>query len=237
MGPADKTGNAARTARIAEMRRAEQARARRTRIMTVAVSAVVVAGLAAGGVFLVRSQSDDGGGASVKDTAEDTAKNTPKDTADAKSSGDFPADADGVHTWKGEPSRNHVTRSVDYPVEPPVGGDHHPVWLNCDAQVYTEPVRNENAVHALEHGAVWVTYTEEASEADVAALAAKVKRTPYTFMSPDDRQKDPIMLTAWGVQRSVTGAGDPHVDAFLQKYVQGAQTPEPGASCTGGAMK
>ena len=66
-----------------------------------------------------------------------------------------------------------------------------------------------NAVHSLEHGAVWVTYNSKASDADVKALAEKVKKTPYTLMSPVEDQKDPIMLSAWGHQRTVTSASDP----------------------------
>jgi hypothetical protein len=42
------------------------------------------------------------------------------------------------------------------------------------------------------------------------------------------------MLSAWGKQRSVTGAKDKNVDAFLSEFVQGKQTPEPGAACTNG---
>jgi len=42
------------------------------------------------------------------------------------------------------------------------------------------------------------------------------------------------MLTAWGHQRTVTSASDPNVDKFFETYVQGRQTPEPGAACTGG---
>jgi hypothetical protein len=42
------------------------------------------------------------------------------------------------------------------------------------------------------------------------------------------------MLSAWGHQLSVNTAADPRVDQFLTKYVQGAQTPEPGAACTNG---
>ncbi|NED05018.1 DUF3105 domain-containing protein, partial [Streptomyces sp. SID6648] len=49
-----------------------------------------------------------------------------------------------------------------------------------------------------------------------------------------DKQKDPIVLSAWGHQRTVTGADDPNVDAFFEKFVQGEQTPEPGAACTNG---
>jgi hypothetical protein len=158
----------------------------------------------------------------------------------AKSSGDsghFVTGKDGVRTWTGNLSRNHVTTSVTYPMHPPVGGNHNPVWLNCNGDVYTSPVKDENAVHALEHGAVWVTYTGKASKADVDALAAKVRKTPYTLMSPYENQASPIMLTAWGHQFSVKSAHDPGVDKFFAAYVQGEQTPEPGASCTGGTMR
>ncbi|GAA3495845.1 DUF3105 domain-containing protein [Streptomyces prasinosporus] len=220
MGSAKKS-SAARTARIEEMRRAEQARERRNRILVIAASLVVVAGLVAGGVVLVRSQSDGADGAA----------------GDAKAAGRFVTDKDGVRKWEGELGRNHVTKSVEYPVAPPVGGDHNPAWMNCNGDVYTDEINNTNAVHSLEHGAVWVTYDERADEADVDALAAKVKKTPYTLMSPVDGQKDPIMLTAWGHQRTVTGADDPAVDAFLEKFVQGEQTPEPGAACTNGLSK
>ncbi|KEG42588.1 DUF3105 domain-containing protein [Streptomyces althioticus] len=222
MGSAKKS-SAARTARIEEMRRAEQARERRNRILVVAASVVVVAGLVAGGVVLVRAQSDDGGNSSAAD--------------DAKTAGTFVTDADGVRAWKGELGREHVTKSVDYPVTPPVGGDHNPVWMNCDGDVYEDEINTTNAVHSLEHGAVWVTYNGDAPKADVEALAAKVKKTPYTLMSPVDGQKDPLVLTAWGHQRTVKGATDPAVDAFLEKFVQGQQTPEPGAACTGGLSK
>ncbi|MEU6287613.1 DUF3105 domain-containing protein [Streptomyces sp. NPDC046988] len=219
MGSAKKNSNTARQARIAEMRRAEEARERRNRILTIAVSTVVVAGLVVGGVFLVRGQSDDSSG----DTA-----------SDGKNSGKFVTGEDGVKTWKGDLARNHVTKKVSYPVDPPVGGDHNQVWMNCNGDVYTKPLNNENAVHSLEHGAVWVTYTDAAPKADVEKLAAKVKRTPYSLMSPDEKQQDPIMLTAWGHQRTVTGADDPNVDKFFEKFVQGEQTPEPGAACTNG---
>ncbi|MFF0016154.1 DUF3105 domain-containing protein [Streptomyces sp. NPDC005374] len=217
MGSAKKSTSAARKARIEEMRRAEQSRERRNRILVVAASVVVVAGLVAGAVVLVQSQSDDA------DTA-----------ADSKGAGHFVTGSDGVKTWKGTLGRTHVAKTVKYPMEPPVGGDHNQVWMNCNGDVYAKALNNMNAVHSLEHGAVWVTYTSKAPKADVEALAAKVKKTPYTLMSPDDNQKDPIMLSAWGHQRTVTGAKDPNVDKFFEKFVQGEQTPEPGAACTSG---
>lgn len=76
---------------------------------------------------------------------------------DTKTSGWFVTGHDGVKTWVGPLARNHITGTFKYPTDPPVGGPHNPVLLNCNGDVYTEPVRNENAVHSLEHGAVWVT--------------------------------------------------------------------------------
>ncbi|MFF8400250.1 DUF3105 domain-containing protein [Streptomyces sp. NPDC014846] len=225
MGSAKNSSTAARKARIEDMRRAERARERRNRVLVIAASVVVVAGLVVGGVVLVDKQSD------KKDSVA---------SGDAKNSGDsghFTTGKDGVRTWSGKLARTHVTTRVSYPMHPPVGGNHNPVWLNCNGDVYTEPVQDENAVHALEHGAVWVTYTAKAKKADVDALAAKVKKTPYSLMSPYTNQDAPLILSAWGHQVTVKSASDPEVDKFFAAYVQGQQTPEPGASCTGGAMK
>lgn len=176
MGSANKTTGTARKARIEEMRRAEQARERRNRILIIAASTVVVAALVAGGVFVVKSQ----------DGKDDTAGD-----GKAQASGHFVTGKDGVRTWTGKLARNHVQGTVKYPMRPPVGGDHNPVWLNCNGDVYTKAVKDENAVHALEHGAVWVTYTDKAKKSDLDALSAKVKQTPYSLMSPYANQTSP----------------------------------------------
>ncbi|TQK44084.1 uncharacterized protein DUF3105 [Streptomyces sp. SLBN-118] len=202
-----------RKARIEQMRRAEQARERRSRIITIAVSGVVVAGLVGFGVYVLNKESD------KKD----------QELAEAK------APVTGEKSWDAKKlGRTHVTKTVSYPMKPPVGGNHNQVWMNCNGDVYKEPVPDMNAVHSLEHGAVWVTYNDKASAADVTKLSEKVKKTPYTLMSPFKDQAGAIMLSAWGKQLTVDSASDPRVSQFFTKYVQGAQTPEPGAACTNG---
>ena len=141
----------------------------------------------------------------------------------------------GVKTYT-DLTRNHTTADVTYPQTPPVGGDHDPDWIDCTGQVYTQPLRNENAVHSLEHGAVWLTYNSDVSSKDVATLAKQVDGRQYSFMSPYPDQPAPIMLTAWGLQLSVDSATDPRIDEFLSTYAQGPQTPEPNAPCAGGIM-
>ncbi|QKW06126.1 DUF3105 domain-containing protein [Streptomyces sp. NA04227] len=225
MGSARNSNNT-RKARIEEMRRAEQARERRNRALTISGVAVIVAAMVGGGYLLVANadgddKDDKGGPAKVEEAVAST----------------FDKDA-GVTSWDAKKlKRDHVTGSVKYAMTPPVGGRHHQQWLNCNGDVYDEAVPNENAVHALEHGAVWVTYTSKAPKADLEKLEAKVKKTPYSLMSPVENQKDPIMLSAWGKQRTVKGAADPGVNKFFADFVQGPQTPEPGAPCTGGLDK
>ena len=127
--------------------------------------------------------------------------------------------------------REHVAGPVDYPVTPPAGGDHNGVPQSC--AVYTEPIAPEHAVHSMEHGAVWVTYNDDLSEDDVAALTDKVQGDPYRLLSPVPDQESPVQLTAWGRSLSLEGADDERVDQFLEAYTNGPQTPERGAACVG----
>ncbi|MFK0223651.1 DUF3105 domain-containing protein [Streptomyces vinaceus] len=134
------------------------------------------------------------------------------------------------------PQRHHVLDPVDYssgPV-PPVGGPHHPVWQNADGDVYEQPLRNEHAVHSLEHGVVWVTYARYVPRRVVDAFRKKVEGRPHRMMSPVPGQNAPVKLTAWGRQLSVASADDPRVDQFFAAYVQGPQSPEPEGPVTGG---
>ncbi|QXJ20084.1 DUF3105 domain-containing protein [Actinomadura graeca] len=134
---------------------------------------------------------------------------------------------------KDDLGREHTGNPVRYNATPPMGGDHDPMWQNCDARVYDQPLRNENAVHSLEHGAVWITYRPGLAAAQLDRLKAKVAATDYTFLSPYPSLDAPIALTAWGRQVKIQDAGDQRVDAFLRAFVKGPQTPEPGAACSG----
>ncbi|XRQ15896.1 DUF3105 domain-containing protein [Actinomadura welshii] len=134
---------------------------------------------------------------------------------------------------KDDLSRDHVTGSVEYETDPPMGGEHDGAWQNCNGRVYDAPLRNENAVHSLEHGAVWITYRPGLAADQVEALGSRVDGTDYTFMSPYPSLDSPIVLSAWGRQLKLQDASDPRVDQFLRAFVKGPQTPEPGAACDG----
>lgn len=130
-------------------------------------------------------------------------------------------------------SRSHTNGTVAYPIDPPVGGNHNPVWETCG--FYTKPVRNEHAVHSLEHGAVWVTYRPDIGQPALDTLAARAKAEKYLLVSPKADNPAPIVASAWGRQLRVDRVDDPALEQFLIVYLGGDQiAPEPGASCKGG---
>lgn len=141
----------------------------------------------------------------------------------------------GLETWE-EPGAIHVDPQpvdylADYGMEPPAGGAHWGAWLNCG--VYTEPQQNEQAVHALEHGAVWVTYNaDELSEADVQTLRDKLPRS-YIVLSPYEGLESPVVASGWGAQVKLDGVDDERLTDFIDKFWQSPDVPEPGARCDG----
>jgi len=141
---------------------------------------------------------------------------------------------EGLKTF-GTLTATHVDGAVDYEADygmnPPAGGNHNAVWLNCG--VYDQPQENENAVHALEHGAVWITYDPDAlSEAEVATLRSEAPST-YSIVSPYPDLPAPVVISAWSAQVQLDGVDDPRIEQFIQKYWKAATAPEPGALCTG----
>jgi hypothetical protein len=126
----------------------------------------------------------------------------------------------------------HVNGKVDYPTSPPTRGAHNPVWQNCG--FYTKAVLTENAVHSLEHGAVWVTYTDAADATTRSALLALAKANPFVLVTPYAANPAPFVLTAWGRQLRVESITDPRVAQFIGTYAKdGPTVPEKGASCSG----
>lgn len=135
--------------------------------------------------------------------------------------------------FKYGPEGNHKTGVLTYPIYPPVGGVHAPYWQNCMGDVYTTQIAKEQAVHALEHGAVWVTYRPDLPKDQIDKLAGKVRDKSFMLMSPYPGLDKPISLQAWGFQLKVDNAGDGRIDDFIDALRQNA-TQEPQATCSGG---
>ncbi|MGY0501680.1 DUF3105 domain-containing protein [Nocardia sp. FBN12] len=142
----------------------------------------------------------------------------------------------GVVVTEIAPGQPHVlpTQRVAYSSIPPVGGPHDSQWAACAGVVYSKALRSENAVHSLEHGAVWIAYNPaKVSAEDQATLSAKVTDRQYTLMSPIPDLDDPISLQSWGHQLAVDSATDERIDQFIVALRENPYTtPEVGATCS-----
>ena len=127
-------------------------------------------------------------------------------------------------------SADHTSGAVTYAQIPPAGGPHDPSWQKCG--VYDAPLRNENAVHSLEHGAVWITYQPELPEAERAKLEEIGRGHASLLVSPYPGLEDPIVASAWGAQLRLENADDPRLTEFITVYA--GNGPEAGANCNSG---
>ena len=130
----------------------------------------------------------------------------------------------------------HTSDAVTYAQTPPAGGPHDPQWDDCG--VYPEQPRNENVVHDLEHGTVWVTYRPGLDPAGIQQLgdALGTVKSGKTILSPYPGLPAQVVVTVWNAQLSLTGPDDPRLATFLGFYGDGHTAPEAAvASCQGGA--
>ena len=128
----------------------------------------------------------------------------------------------------------HQEGPLTYSQTPPVGGVHNPAWQNCG--VYTTPIANENGVHTLEHGAVWITYAPDLPAGELQQLQALIRQggDGYRLLSPYAGLSSPIVASAWGYQLQLQSASDPALSQFIEAYELNPNSPEPGAPCTNG---
>lgn len=173
------------------------------------------------GALLLSACGDGGGGGDAGDFADQTV-----------SSSAAPEGIDGVVAFD-ITDNSHVEGAVDYPQSPPVAGPHNQVWANC--KFYEDEIPNENAVHSLEHGSVWITFTDDADDATLETIRGFVDQSDHILASRYPDQASPIVLTAWNRQLELDTIDDPRVVDFLETYLLADTAPEPGASCSGGA--
>lgn len=187
-----------------------------------AVAAVVV--FAAGVFGFVYVEYDSG-----RDERAALARYTP--SADNR---DPSLQIEGVVTEK-IASAGHVApeQRVAYQASPPLGGPHDGIWADCGGTVYDTPVRTENMVHSMEHGAVWIAYDPAAvTGSALESLAGRAEGQEYTMLSPYPGLDSPISLQSWGHQLRVERADDPRIGQFVQALKVNQYThPEVGTTC------
>jgi hypothetical protein len=139
--------------------------------------------------------SDDG---SIDAPPDDAGCAGPLTTADAGS-----ACGAIVQSW-GDEGHTHVPEgtAVAYCTRPPSSGFHYPVW--ADYRTYDKPVAAPYLVHALEHGAVVITYRCATS---CPAIASQLQSVI------DARPQDP--MCGGTIKSRIILAPDPSLDVAV----------------------
>ncbi len=211
---------------------------RRQGLPWLTIGSVVVVLILIGGIFTVVYSKGSQNKAAAAAVAPFVPSDTNKDPSTAIPgiyAGKSTVASNGTLSFTEYKAALHVdaAQRVAYDRYPPVGGPHDAEWADCNGDVYPVAVRNENMVHPLEHGAVWITYNPKTIAAgDLDKLKALVTGKTYIYMSPYPGLDSPISLQAWAHQLKVTSASDVRIQQFITALRQNQYiAPEPGGSC------
>ena len=124
---------------------------------------------------------------------------------------------------------NHtVDGSIEYGRKPPTNGDHDPLWQNCG--FYKQPVKDRHAVHSMDHGVVWITYSPNLPQRQIESLRPYGHQN-YVIVSPYPGQDAPVTATSWRVQLELDSADDPRLEQFVNEFRISELAPLSGNRC------
>jgi hypothetical protein len=137
------------------------------------------------------------------------------------------------------PGGNHLAsgESAGYTEHPATSGPHDPAPLPSEPAVHTAPIREENAVHNLEHGYVIIYYRADGPQAlgeDVVARLAQVaEREDKVLLAPhpDLEEGTSFAITAWNKLWECPADVSPDdaavmANAFIEAYRGTSNAPE-----------
>ena len=121
-------------------------------------------------------------------------------------------------------SSTHVPRgeTVEYSSFPPASGDHWPPGYQARCGFYPEGLRDESAVHNLEHGNIVVSYNLS-SPAEVDQLRKVVEDIGLAAVWGVTRFYDrlpegQVAVAAWGVLDTMQGIDRDRIKKFFEGY-------------------
>ena len=121
--------------------------------------------------------------------------------------------------------RDHIdprSERPQYGTNPPTSGAHGNAlpW-----RVYTTEVADENAVHNLEHGGIWITYKGLDKE-QVAQLETIARRHPRSVLLSLRAANDaPIAVASWGRLMKLDTVDRAKIEEYIAKNIN--KSPEP----------
>ena len=120
---------------------------------------------------------------------------------------------------------NHISvgqEHEEYNTNPPTSGAHgSPVNFG----IYTEELPDENMVHNIEHGGIWISYTG-ISEEEIAQLEEIAQRHPRSVvLAPRSANDTPIAIVSWGRLMKLDAVDEELIEEYIKRNIN--KSPEP----------
>ena len=116
--------------------------------------------------------------------------------------------------------RNHVAQGTEvtaYNSNPPTSGPHWPAPAKNGIYDSTQP--DEQFVHNLEHGYVWISYKSDVSDDVKNQLKDIVKGDDWkVVLEPRDKNDSKIALAAWGRLLKMDDPDYDRIKDFIRTY-------------------
>lgn len=125
--------------------------------------------------------------------------------------------------------RGHVpegTKVTNYNSNPPTSGDHWPVPLSWG--FYDAVVADEQAVHNLEHGGIWISYKDidDQTKKELKALAEQYNQAVIVTSRPKNDSR--IAVASWGRLMKLDEFNRAKIENFIKTHLN--KSPEKLAS-------
>ena len=117
--------------------------------------------------------------------------------------------------------RNHIavgTQHEPYNSNPPTSGPHYEQWAKWG--VYDEPVPDEQLIHNLEHGGIWISYRDK----DKQDLIDKLKNVAEDYsvkviLTYRPENDSPIALAAWTRLLKLQSFDEKQIKGFIRAFI------------------
>ncbi len=139
-----------------------------------------------------------------------------------------------------EEGQQHVGTTVPVPYEsyegglPPYGGPHDGYTLPCG--IYDAPVRVEQAVHSLEHGAVAIWWEPSRTSPEEVEQLYEIARRhleagDFTILAPLSGISSKIVLSSWGERMTLDAVEESAIDQYFSTFKHDAPEPVAAGGC------
>ncbi|MBI4050336.1 MAG: DUF3105 domain-containing protein [Candidatus Doudnabacteria bacterium] len=105
-----------------------------------------------------------------------------------------------------------------YNSNPPTSGSHYA--QAADWGVYDQELPDEQLIHNLEHGGIWISYKDPSQTALVNALKEIVQDYPTkVILTPRPANDAAIAMAAWGRLLQLDAVDEKEIKAFIKAYM------------------